>query len=493
MSASYAGSHALARRRWGAARALTRRAGRGILPGMAFPETFAWGVAAAAYQIEGAARRDGKGPSVWDEFAHTPGRVLDGHTGDIACDHYHRYREDVALMKSLAVPNYRFSISWPRVMPEGTGAVNAKGLDFYDHLTDALLAAGIRPWVTLFHWDFPLSLMKGGGWLNRDSGDWFADYVRVVVDRLSDRVSHWITLNEPQCFIGFGHALGTNAPGLKLPAADCLAIGHHVLLAHGKAVSVLRSKAKSAPVIGWAPVGVTSVPHDPEDADDVDAARLSMDSVNGGDSHAMAMPPNLWSNTWWGDPVVFGRYPEDGIAAAGRDMPQILPGDMEIISQPVDFYGANIYTATRYRMGTGGNPERVPHSASTALSAFKWPVVPEALRWGPRFLHERYRLPVIVTENGISLSDWVHLDGAVHDPQRIDFLTRYLRQLRNAIADGADIRGYFHWSILDNFEWAEGYKQRFGLVHVDYETQRRTPKDSALWFRDVIRANGGNL
>lgn len=460
---------------------------------MGFPENFAWGVAAAAYQIEGAAREDGKGPSVWDEFAHTPGKVLDGHTGDVACDHYHRYRADIALMKSLAVSNYRFSISWPRVMPEGSGRVNAMGLDFYDHLTDALLEAGIRPWATLFHWDFPLALMSRGGWRNRESADWFADYVAVVVERLSDRVSHWITLNEPQCFIGFGHALGTNAPGLKLPAADCLAIGHHVLLAHGKAVAVLRSQAKAPPFIGWAPVGVTSVPQDPSNPDDIDAARRSMISVAGGDADAMGMPCNLWSNTWWGDPVVFGRYPDDGIAAAGAAMPEIRPGDMEMISQPVDFYGANIYSATRWRMGSSGNPERVPHSPSTPLSAFKWPIVPEALRWGPLFLHERYRMPVIVTENGVSLPDWVALDGAVHDPQRIDFLTRYLRELRHAIADGADVRGYFHWSILDNFEWAEGYKQRFGLVHVDYETQCRIAKDSASWFRDLVRTNGGAL
>lgn len=460
---------------------------------MGFPETFAWGVAAAAYQIEGAAREDGKGPSVWDEFAHTPGKVLDGHTGDIACDHYHRFREDVALMKAMAVPNYRFSISWPRVIPEGTGTVNKQGLDFYDRLTDALLQAGIRPWVTLFHWDFPLELMKRGGWLNRESADWFADYVRVVADRLSDRISHWITLNEPQCFIGFGHALGTNAPGLKLSSAECLAIGHHVLLAHGKAVAVLRAQAMTPAVIGWAPVGVTSVPHDPSIPADIEAARKSMTSVNGGDSDTMQMPPNVWSNTWWGDPVVTGSYPADGVAAAVGNMPEILPGDMEVISQPIDFYGANIYSATRYRMSPDGRPERVPHSASTPLSAFKWPVVPEALRWGPRFLHERYHLPVIVTENGVSLSDWVALDGAVHDPQRIDFLTRYLRELRNAISDGADIRGYFHWSVLDNFEWAEGYKQRFGLIHVDYETQRRTPKDSAHWYRDVMGSNGESL
>lgn len=457
---------------------------------MEFPENFAWGVAAAAYQIEGAATEDGKGPSVWDDFTKQPGKVLDGHNGDIACDHYHRFHEDVALMKALGVRNYRFSISWSRVIPEGTGAVNERGLDFYDQLVDALLAAGIQPWATLFHWDFPSALFHRGGWLNRDSADWFSDYTRVIAGRLSDRVRNWMTLNEPQCFIGFGHAMGTNAPGLKLGLADCLQIGHHVLLAHGKSVQVLRSHARDSTKIGWAPVGVVSVPSPGAGERDIEAARQSMFSVAGGDSQSMGMPANLWSNTWWGDPVVFGCYPEDGVLAAGAAMPEIAPGDMEIISQPIDFYGANIYSGTCYQAGGDGKPERVAHAANTPLSAFKWPIIPESLRWGPRFLHERYSLPIIVTENGVSLADWVSLDGKVHDPQRIDFLQRYLGELRRGIADGADVRGYFHWSILDNFEWAEGYKQRFGLVHVDYKTQLRTPKESAYWYREFAAKNG---
>jgi beta-glucosidase len=370
------------------------------------------------------------------------------------------------------------------VIPDGTGAVNTRGLDFYDQLVDALLAAGIRPWATLFHWDYPLALFERGGWLNRDSADWFAHYTRVIMDRLSDRVAHWITLNEPQCFIGFGHCLGTNAPGLKLDAADCLRAGHNVLLAHGKSVQVIRAHAHRPAAVGWAPVGIVSMPVPGGGERDIDAARQAMASVTGGDSASMGMAANLWSNTWWGDPVVFGTYPEDGIRAAGKAMPDIQEDDMETISQPIDFYGANIYSGTHYRAGEDGAPVRVPHPPGTPLSAFKWPVVPESLRWGPRFLYERYQVPVIVTENGISLSDWVSLDGKVHDPQRIDFLQRYLTELRHGIRDGADIGGYFHWSIMDNFEWAEGYKQRFGLVHVDYETQQRTPKDSALWYRD---------
>jgi beta-glucosidase len=458
---------------------------------MQFPENLTWGVAAAAYQIEGAAAADGKGPGVWDMFCRQPGKVLDGHAGETACDHYHRSREDVALMKEIGVGAYRFSISWPRVIPAGTGGVNPKGLDFYDKLVDDLLAAGIRPWATLFHWDYPLALFHRGGWLNRDSAEWFADYARVVVGRLSDRVEHWMTLNEPQCFVGFGHATGTNAPGLKLGTAECLRVAHHVLLAHGNAVRVLRTHAVRPAKVGWAPVGIVSLPPADASPEDIEAARRAMFSVTGGDAASMAgMPPNLWSNTWWADPVIFGRYPEDGIEAAGAAMPEIPAGDMETISQPIDFYGANIYTGTYYRAGENGEPERLPHAAGTPLSAFKWPVIPESLRWGPRYLHERYKLPVVITENGISLADWVSLDGRVHDPQRVDFLKRYLTELARGISEGADVRGYFHWSIMDNFEWAEGYRQRFGLVHVDYETQRRTLKDSALWYRDFIAAGG---
>lgn len=455
-----------------------------MIRSMEFPDRFTWGVAAAAYQIEGAASEDGKGPSVWDMFCAQPGKIADGSSGNVACDHYHRYREDVALMRDIGARAYRFSISWPRVMPEGAGRVNEAGLAFYDRLVDALLEAGIEPWATLFHWDYPYELFCRGGWLNRDSAEWFADYTRVIMDRLSDRVGHWITLNEPQCFIGFGHSTGTNAPGLKLGAAECLRAGHHVLLAHGMAVRVIRAHARKPAVIGWAPVGVVSYPDDPPR--DVEAARRAMFSVRGGDAHAMGMSANLWSNSWWGDPVVFGRYPEEGIEAAGSAMPAIRAGDMETISQPIDFYGANIYNGSRYRDDGHGGFEFVPHPSGTPLSAFKWPIVPECLRWGPRFLYERYKLPVVVTENGVSLADWVSGDGGARDPQRVDFLQRYLAELGRGIADGADVRGYFHWSVMDNFEWAEGYRQRFGLVHVDYETQRRTPKDSALWFRDFI-------
>lgn len=459
------------------------------MAGMNLPPNFAWGVASSAYQIEGAADLDGKGPSVWDIFSHTPGTIAGGHHGDIACDHYHRYEEDVAIMHDLGLRNYRFSISWPRVMPDGTGSVNPRGLDFYDRLVDSLLAAEIRPWVTLFHWDFPQALMATGGWLARGSADWFAEYARVVADRLSDRVGDWFTLNEPQCFLGFGHATGTNAPGLRLDLADCLLAGHHALLAHGRAVAVLRAHASKTPNIGWAPVGVAAVPDDPENPEDVAAALQAMRAIGVIPPPSPEMPAHLWSNTWWCDPVILGHYPEDGVRLAGARMPDLEEGDMETISQPIDFLATNIYSGTRVKMGSGGKPEIVPHGPEVPLTGFHWPVVPESLRWGPRFLHEQYGLPVIIAENGLALPDWVALDGKVHDFQRVDFLTRYLRELGKAIADGARIDGYFHWSILDNFEWAEGYRQRFGLVHVDYQTRRRIPKQSASWFAGLVRAN----
>ncbi len=451
-----------------------------------FPGRFAWGAATSAYQIEGAASADGKGPGVWDEFCLKAGAVADGADGRIACDHVHLVEEDVRWMRALGLPHYRFSISWPRVMPEGTGAVNAKGLAFYDRLVDLLLAAGITPWVTLFHWDLPQAFMRRGGWLDRGIAASFARYASVVAERLSDRVRHWITLNEPQCFIGFGHNKASNAPGLSLDHASCLLAGHHALLAHGSAVGALRATCRLAPRIGWSTVGVVSAPADPADPRDIAAARCAMESVQGGDAAEMGMHPNLWSNTWWNDPVFLGKYPEDGILAAGDAMPCIADGDMETISQPVDFLGTNIYTATRWTMAEDGSPRRVPHPASIPRSAFDWPIVPECLRWGPRFLSERYRIPVVVTENGISLSDHTGPDGRVRDPGRIGYLSTHLAQLRAAIDDGADVRGYFHWSLLDNFEWAAGYRQRFGLIHIDFATQRRTPKDSAWWYRDLI-------
>jgi len=449
---------------------------------MAFPKDFVWGAAAASYQVEGASRADGKGPSVWDMFCAQPGKVWEGNTGDVSGDHYHRYQEDVALMAELGLKAYRLSLSWPRVIPEGTGRVNSKGLDFYDRLVDSLLEKHTQPWVTLFHWDYPLALYRRGGWLHPDSSAWFAEYARVIVDRLSDRVTHWMTLNEPQVFIDAGHRTGRHAPGLQLGLADVLLAAHNTLLAHGKSVQVIRSRARTRPSVGAAVVGTTSFPATGKPRD-IEAARSRMFSV---------LSRDVSNNTWFADPMILGHYPEDGLRLFGADAPKVAPQDLETICQPLDFYGVNIYRGDAVRavrggfeldMGAGGPP----------LTTMDWRVTPEALYWGPRFLFERYKLPIVITENGMAGCDWVHLDGKVHDPPRIDYLARYLGALRRAIDDGVRVNGYFVWSILDNFEWAQGYKQRFGLVYVDYASGKRIPKDSAFWYRDVIASNGGVL
>lgn len=450
---------------------------------MSFHQDFVWGAAAAAYQIEGAAREEGKGLSVWDMCVKIPGFVKDGHTGDLACDHYHRYKEDVQLMKEIGLQAYRLSISWPRVLPEGTGRVNEKGLDFYDRLIDELLENGIPPYVTLFHWDYPYELFKRGGWLHPDSSDWFAEYTRVIAERLSDRVKHWFTLNEPQCFLGLGHSIGTHAPGLKLGHAEFLQAVHNSLLAHGKAVQTLRQTSKPPCEIGYAPVGITSFPTTATPAN-IEAARARTFSIT---------EPGFWMNTWYMDPVFFGRYPDDGLKVFEPWLPEIKPGDMETIRQPLDFLGLNIYHGSPVQAGPDGQPEVLGNPDGHPQTLIRWTVTPESLYWGPKFFHERYGLPIMITENGMSNIDWVSLDGKVHDPQRIDFLHRYLREYRQAAADGVPLKGYFCWSFIDNFEWAEGYNERFGLVYTDYASQKRTIKDSGFWYRSVIESNGANL
>ncbi len=449
-----------------------------------FPPSFVWGAAAASYQIEGAATEDGKGPSIWDMLCRKPGAIWEGHSGDVACDHYHRYPEDVALMRKIGLQAYRFSISWPRVLPDGVGKVNPAGLGFYDRLVDSLLEAGVAPYATLFHWDFPYALYCRGGWLNRDSADWFADYARVVVEALGDRVRDWMTLNEIRVFVGMGHLDGEHAPGDKLGMPEVLRVGHHAMLAHGKAVQAIRAASPGPCRVGWAPTTFPMIPVT-ESPEDIAAARMAMFSV--------VEEFAIWSNTWWLDPVFFGRYPEDGLRLFGAAAPPIQPGDMETIAQPLDFCGFNIYQGSGVQAGPQGYPISVPHPVGYPKTSFNWPVTPEVLYWGPRFMYERYGVPLFITENGLANADWVSLDGAVHDPQRIDFTRRYLLALERAIADGVDMRGYFHWSLMDNFEWANGYRERFGLVFVDYATQQRVLKDSARWYAEVIASNGAKL
>lgn len=451
-----------------------------------FPKNFTWGAATASYQVEGAAEADGRGPSIWDRFCRKPGAVYDGHTGDIACDHYHRMEADVALMREIGLQAYRFSIAWPRILPEGTGAINEAGLAFYDRLVDQLLEAGIQPWMTLYHWDLPLALYHRGGWLNPASPDWFAAYADAVVQRLGDRVNRWMTFNEPQIFIGHGLEKGIHAPGDKLALPEQLLAGKHVLLAHGRACQSIRAHATAPDCqIGWAPAIGGLGPDDPENPESVAAAKEALFQVN-------ESPVNGVS--WWSDPVMFGRFPESMPDSVRAAMPTFSEQDFATIHQPIDFFGVNIYALwRRFKRAADGTKQGLPRSLALPYNHFDWPITPDCLYWTPRYLYERYETPIVITENGMASHDWVALDGKVHDPQRIDFLERHLSELRRAIADGVDVRGYLQWSLMDNFEWAEGYLRRFGIVHIDYPTGQRTLKDSARWYGEVIRSNGTNV
>ncbi|GAA1639201.1 GH1 family beta-glucosidase [Kribbella alba] len=451
---------------------------------LVFGPDFRWGVSTSAYQIEGAVAEGGRGPSTWDTFCAEPGRILNGDTGDVACDHYHRYADDVALMADLGVDTYRFSFSWPRVQPSGQGPANPAGLDFYDRLIDSLLAAGIQPAPTLFHWDTPQALEDAGGWLSRDITSRFADYASILADRFADRVALWMTINEPMVITLMGYSLGAHAPGKKL-LFDALPVAHHQLLAHGRAVQALR--AGGASTIGIASNHAPTWPAS-DSAEDVAAAGFYDALVN-------------WL---FADPVLLGRYPTEDLAAA---MPGPVAEDLEIISTPLDFFGLNHYAPIRVGAPTGspdtsatdgftmpaGLPFEPRELDDYPKTDFGWPVVPAAFGEILRTFKDRYgdRLPPIyITENGCAINDGP-VDGVVADQRRIDYLDSYLRVLKQAIDDGVDVRGYFQWSLLDNFEWSVGYSQRFGLVHVDFETQARTPKASYHWYRDLIAKSRG--
>lgn len=445
-----------------------------------FPENFVWGTATSSIQIEGVAPESGKGKNIWDEFSHIPGKTKDGYTPDVACSHFYRYKEDVQIMKQMGIQAYRFSIDWSRVIPDGVGKVNEKGLQFYSDLINELLENNIEPYATLYHWELPLALHHKGGWLNDEIVEWFGNYAALIAKTFGNRVKHFFTINEPQCFIGLGYLQGVHAPGYKCSVADTLRMSHNVLKAHGRAVQMLREYAPDAQV-GFAPT--CGIPYPASDkAEDVEAARQVMFSVPESDNWT-------WNVPWWSDPVLLGHYPEEALRRFHKELPNITKEDLKLISEPIDIYGQNIYNGWMVKMGDDGKPVTVPRYQGFPTTATGWPNTPECLYWGPKFLYERYQKPIYITENGISCNDVVSLDGKVHDAGRIDFEERYLAQLNRVIQDGADIRGYFYWSLLDNFEWSEGYTQRFGLVYVDYRTGERIPKDSARWYQKVIENN----
>jgi len=443
-----------------------------------FPDDFLWGVATSAHQIEGAFHEGGRGESIWDRFAATPGRISDGSDAAVACDHYHRWREDVRLMRWLGLGAYRFSIAWPRVLPAGRGDVNAAGLDFYDRLVDGLLEAGVRPFVTLYHWDLPQALQERGGWAARETAEAFADYAEVVARRLGDRVAHWTTHNEPWCIATLGHEHGEHAPGHTDPS-EALRVAHHVLLSHGWAAERVRRSAPEAElgiVLNLAPGWPAS-----DDPADLDAAR----------QHDGAF------NRWYLDPLFRGRYPEDAVADRIRrghlesaEPSWLREGDLDDIAARLDFLGVNYYGRVVVRAGADGCPVPVRVVPEEELTDMGWEVFPHGLHDLLVRLDREYAPPALwVTEDGAAYADRPDAEGRVADVRRIDFLRGHVAAAARAVADGVPLRGYFVWSLLDNFEWAHGYTKRFGLYWVDFATQRRLPKDSAFWYREVVRTN----
>jgi beta-glucosidase len=458
----------------------------------AFPPGFLWGAATAAYQIEGAVAEDGRAPSIWDTFSHTPGRVLGGDTGDVAADHYHRYAEDVASMARLGLGAYRFSVAWPRVLPHGRP--NRAGLDFYSRLVDTLLAHGIEPAPTLYHWDLPQDLEDAGGWAVRDTAARFAEYAGLVAGVLGDRVRYWSTLNEPWCAAFLGYAAGVHAPGRTEPA-NALAAAHHLLLAHGQGVAALRAALPAAAQVSVT-LNLASVRGRTGSAADADAVRR-VDAL---------------ANRLFLDPICRGSYPQDLIAdtAAVTDWSFVRDGDLAAMAAPIDLLGVNYYTPTLVSGYDGSGPRSVQdghgdgpdsawpgceavqfHRPDGPLTAMNWSIDATGLHDLLVRVHREYDgLPLVVTENGAAFDDAVDETGAVRDEARIAYLQQHLDALRRAIDDGARVRGYFIWSLLDNFEWAWGYSKRFGIVHVDFATQQRVWKDSARWYQRVIAANG---
>lgn len=447
---------------------------------MSFGKNFVWGAATASYQIEGGAYEDGKGLNIFDTFCQIPGRIDNNDNGDIACDHYHRWKEDIALMKQIGIKAYRFSLSWSRILPEGIGKINPKGIEFYNNIINELLKNNIEPYITLYHWDLPLALDKLGGWRNPDIVKWFAEYAKIVAENFSDRVKHFITINEPQVIMVNGYQKGTIAPGLKLTVPELLETSHNLLKSHGAAVATLRTYGKQPLKIGYSPCGNFNMPAC-ETAEDIEAARKSMFSFNSPD---MA----VGSLVWYNDPIIFGKYPEKELALCENFMPKFSDSDMKLISQPIDFLGHNIYWGHRVA-ANNGTPEIVSDPGGFSKPPHQWPVTPDCLYWGTKYLYDRYKKPIYITENGKSCLDIVSTDGYVHDTERIDYINEYLKELKKSIDEGTDVRGYFHWSLMDNFEWARGYKDRFGLIYVDYQTQKRILKDSAYRYSEIIKAN----
>jgi beta-glucosidase len=441
-----------------------------------FPDGFLWGTASASYQIEGATKEDGRGESIWDRFSHTPGKIVNGDTGDVACEHYHRYPDDVRSMTELGVLAYRFSIAWPRIFPTGKGAVNDAGLSFYDRLVDELCRAGIIPFATLYHWDLPQALDDDGGWLNRATADHFVRYADVVTRRLGDRVKSWATFNEPMCISYVSYAWGEHAPGHKdMTFSEANRALHTVYVAHGKAVPVIRANSpgsKVGIVLNLAPVHPAS---------------------NSEADRAAALRSDMFGNRWFADPIFKGEYPAEMLSMFGASAPPIEAGDMQLIQAPLDFLGVNYYTRSVVKDAPqDSNHLKIEHVRveSAEYTQMNWEVYPDGLRELLVRIHRDYHpAEIYVTENGCAVPDVLEADGQVHDARRVAYFRSHFQAAHQAIAEGVPLKGYFPWTMMDNFEWAYGYAMRFGITYVDFATQRRIPKDSFWFYQSVIRDN----
>ncbi|WP_155265207.1 GH1 family beta-glucosidase [Sphingomonas segetis] len=439
---------------------------------LSFPNGFKWGTATAAYQIEGAVREDGRGPTNWDLFSHTPGKTFNGDTGDVADDSYHRYAEDTQLLKNLGVQTYRMSLAWSRIFPEGRGQPNPRGVDHYKRVIDNLLENGIEPYVTMFHWDLPAALP--GGWQNRDTAHAFADYAGYMAGQISDRVKNIMTVNEIRCFTDLGHLVGIHAPGLKLPPAEVNQVRHHGTLAHGLGVQAIRASAKPGTQVGIADNTTFYVPVI-ETPEHIAAAKKATRELN-----AMFLTA-----------IMEGRYIDEYLNQQGANAPKVQDGDMKAIASPLDFLALNIYAPEWVRADDSAKGyATIPHIASSPHMASPWLIVgPEVAYWGVRQVSELWKPKVLyISENGASADDPVH-DGRIDDADRVMYLRNYITSFRRAVAEGYPLKGYFLWSLMDNFEWADGYSKRFGIHYVDFKTQKRTPKLSAAWYKEVIRRN----
>jgi len=466
-----------------------------------FSKDFIWGAATASYQVEGAAFEDGKGLNIWDVFTkEEESHVFDMHNGDTACDQYHRIEEDIEIMKKIGIKAYRFSVSWARIIPDGKGEINPLGFAYYDKLVDLLLEAGIEPYMTLYHWDLPFELQKRGGWINPDMPEWFENYSRVLAEHFKGRVKNYFTINEMHCVMSLGYFTREQAPGWVVSKREFFCIWKNLMLAHGKAVNAIREICGSKVKVGFATCGTVCYPTDRGVKENGFTALDSLgknvlpEDVEAAKKYTFEIIDDVFEHLRFNlglftEPLCLGKLPEGLVKYYGEHLPEFTEEELKLVSTPVDFFGLNIYSGKECQAGEGG-PEEIRYPDGTPKTMMLWNVTPDCLYWGPKFLHERYGKSIIITENGMAGTDWVSVDGKVHDGARIDFIHRYLRSYKKAAAEGVDAAGYFQWSLMDNFEWYFGYSKRFGIVHVDYQTQVRTLKDSAYFYSDVIKTNG---